>query len=48
MKNIVLISNMLNSHINLLLIKMQKINKMGYDFNVPHLPEGDFLKKIKV
>lgn len=39
---------MLNSHINLLLIKMQEMNKMGYDFNVPYRPEGDFLKKIKI
>jgi len=46
--DIVQISSMLNSHINLLLIKMQEMNKMGYDFNVPFHPEGDFLKKIKV
>jgi len=46
--DIVQISSMLNSHINLLLIKMQEMNKMGYDFNVPYRPEGDFLKKIKV
>ena len=46
--DIVQISSMLNSHINLLLIKMQEMNKMGYDFNVPYRPESDFLKKIKV
>lgn len=46
--DIVQISSMLNSHINLLLIKMQEMNKMGYDFNVPYRPEGDFLKKIKI
>lgn len=46
--DIVQISSMLNSHINLLLIKMQEMNKMGHDFNVPYRPEGDFLKKIKV
>ena len=46
--DIVQISSMLNSHINLLLIKMQEMNKMGYDFNVPYRPESDFLKNIKV
>lgn len=46
--DIVQISSMLNSHINLLLIKMQEMNKMGYDFNVPYRPESNFLKKIKI
>lgn len=46
--DIVQISSMLNSNINLLLIKMQEMNKMGYNFNVPYHPEGDFLKKIQL
>ena len=46
--DIVQISSMLNSNINLLLIKMQEMNKMGYNFNVPCRPEGDFLKKIQL
>lgn len=40
------IASSLNSHINLLLIKMQEMNKMGFDFNVPYRPEGNFLSNI--
>ena len=29
-------------------IKMQEMNKMGYNFNVPCSPESDFFKKIRV
>lgn len=46
--DIVQIAGILNSDINLLLIKMQEMNKMGYNFNVPCRPESDFFKKIKV
>lgn len=46
--DIVQIAGILNSDINLLLIKMQEMNKMGYNFNVPCHPERNFLKKIKV
>lgn len=41
------IASNLNSHINLLLIKMQEMNKMGFDFNVPYRAEGNFLSKIE-
>ncbi len=37
----------LNSHINLLLIKMQEMNKMGFDFNVPCRPRSNFLKDVQ-
>ena len=46
--DIVQIAGILNSDINLLLIKMLEMNKMGYNFNVPCYPERNFFKKIKV
>ena len=46
--DVVQIAKTLNSDINLLLIKMQEMNKMGYNFNVPCSPESDFFKKIRV
>lgn len=46
--DIVQIASILHSDINLLLIKMLEMNKMGYNFNVPCKPESDFFKKIKV
>lgn len=45
--DIVQIAGILNSDINLLLIKMQEMNKMGYNFNVPYRPKNNFLKNIK-
>ncbi|WP_312701908.1 ImmA/IrrE family metallo-endopeptidase [Sedimentibacter sp.] len=40
------IASILNSHINLLLIKMQEMNKMGLDFNIPFSPRSNFFKDI--
>ncbi len=45
--DIVQIASALDSDINLLLIKMQEMNKMGYNFNVPYRPKNNFLKNIK-
>lgn len=36
----------LNSHINLLLIKMQEMNKLGFDFNVPYQPKSNIFKDL--
>lgn len=46
--DIVQIASILHSDINLLLIKMLEMNKMGYNFNVSCSPESDFFRKIKV
>jgi Zn-dependent peptidase ImmA (M78 family) len=40
------IASNLNSHINLLLIKMQEMNKIGFDFTVPYRPRNNFFKDI--
>ena len=42
------IASNLNSHINLLLIKMQEMNKMGFDFNMPYRPQSNFFKDVPV
>ena len=42
------IASSLNSHINLLLIKMQEMNRMGVDFTVPYQSRGNFLKDVPV
>lgn len=42
------IAKMLNSHINLLLIKMQEMNRLGFNFNLSNVPRSDFLKKFKL
>lgn len=41
------IAQMMNSHMNLVLIKMNELHKLGYDFRMPDTAQSDFLKKIK-
>lgn len=44
--DIVQIASIMNTDINLLLIKMAQLNKRGYNFKTPYMPSGDFLGKI--
>lgn len=44
--DIMQISQMLGVHANLMLIKMQEMNRMGYGFKMPCTPHGDYLKKV--
>lgn len=44
--DIVEISAMLNSHINLMLIKIHEMNQIGYNLRIPCCPDGQFLRKI--
>ncbi len=46
--DVVQIAMALGSDINLMLIKMQEMNKLGYDFNLPCTPDSRFFKKIHV
>lgn len=41
------ISQALNSHINLVLIKLLEMNKLGYDFRIPCDPDSRFFRNIK-
>ena len=41
------ISAALGSDINLMLIKLQEMNKLGYDFNIPFTPDSKFFRKIE-
>lgn len=45
--DVVQISQQLGSNINLMLIKMQEMNKLGYDFNIPYCPDSRFFRKMK-
>jgi len=45
--DVVQIASELGSDINLLLIKLQELNKLGYHFNVPWSPDSKFFRKIK-
>ncbi len=46
--DVVQIAKMMNSEINLMLIKLQELIRLGYDIRVPFEPRSDFFKNIKV
>lgn len=43
--DVVKIAKTINSDINLMLIKPQEINKLGYDFNISYAPDSRFSRK---
>ena len=45
--DIVQIAKAMNSEINLMLIKLQELNRLGYNLRLPMEPKGDFFKNIK-
>ncbi len=44
--DLVQIAKAMNTNINLMLIKMQEMNRLGYSFNLPMSPDSRFFKKI--
>lgn len=38
---------LLGTNINLMLVKLNEMNRMGWQLNLPYVPRGDFLGKIK-
>lgn len=45
--DIVQISKAMDTNINLMLIKMQEMNKLGYSFNLPISADSKFFKKMR-
>ena len=45
--DVVQIASELCSDINLMLIKLQEMNKLGYDFTIPYAPDSRFFRKIE-
>lgn len=41
------ISQNMNTHVNLVLIKLREMNKLGYDFRIPYDPDSRFFRNIK-
>ena len=41
------ISSIMETNINLMLIKLNELNRMGYRLDLPYIPRSDFLKQIK-
>ena len=45
--DVVQIAKAMNSEINLMLIKLQELVRLGYNIRVPFEPRSDFFKNIK-
>jgi Zn-dependent peptidase ImmA (M78 family) len=45
--DVVQIAKMMNSEINLMLIKMQELIRLGYNLRLPIEPQSDFFKNIR-
>lgn len=46
--DVVEIAAIMQTNVNLMLIKLNELNRMGQHLNLPYLPKSDFLRNIKV
>jgi len=44
--DVVQLARMMNVNINLMLIKLNEMNRLGWRLDLPYVPSGDFLRKI--
>ena len=45
-RHILLNSNM-ETNVNLMLIKLNELNRMGWQLNLPYVPHSDFLRNVR-
>ncbi len=45
--DVVQLSSMMSTNINLMLIKLNEMNRMGWRLNLPYVPHSDFLKNVR-
>ena len=46
--DVVQLSSIMETNVNLILIKLNELNRMGLQFNLPYIPCSDFLKNVTV
>ena len=46
--DVVQLSSIIGTNINLMLIKLNELNRMGCQLNLPYIPRSDFLKNVTV
>lgn len=46
--DVVQLSSIMGTNINLMLIKLNELNRMGCQLNLPYIPRPDFLKKVMI
>ena len=45
--DVVQLSSIMETNVNLMLIKLNELNRMGWQLNLPYVPRSDFLKNVK-
>ena len=45
--DVVQLSAAMGTNINLMLIKLNELNRMGWQLNLPYVPHSDFLKNVR-
>ncbi|MGF0008517.1 ImmA/IrrE family metallo-endopeptidase [Eubacteriales bacterium SGI.150] len=45
--DVVQIASAMETNVNLVLIKLNELNRMGWHFDLPYVPRSDFLRRIK-
>ena len=46
--DVVQLSSIMETNINLMLVKLNELNRMGCQLNLPYIPRSDFLKNVAV
>jgi len=46
--DVVQLFSIMETNVNLILIKLNELNRMGLQFNLPYIPRSDFLKNVRV
>ena len=45
--DVVQLSSIMGTNVNLVLIKLNELNRMGLRLDLPYVPRSDFLKNVK-
>lgn len=45
--DVVQLSSIMGTNVNLMLIKLNELNRLGWQFNLPYVPHADFLRKVR-
>ena len=45
--DVVQLSAAMGTNINLMLIKLNELNRMGWQLNLPYVPHSDFLRNVR-
>ena len=45
--DVVQLSSIMGTNVNMMLIKLNELNRLGWQLNLPYVPHADFLRKVR-